>query len=237
MDLKQRQVGASRLGGKSKASEKIVLAAGSVSALYLLPGSAVAGLVTVTNQPVSLTFGVPDKTVTWDVDSAHGGDFNLSRQRFTYTTFYTGFLTTVNRIRLGNATNGRGVVGGSNFGIMPLQASFNVGPTLANAAWNNSSHTLLRTGGTAPVIGFPTDQSLIGFRFMSGADTLYGWATIDINFASKTVTIENWTYNTTPNAQVHVGETVPEPSSLALLALGAGGLAAWRKRKESRAGA
>ena len=45
-------------------------------------------------------------------------------------------------------------------------------------------------------------------------------------------------YNTTPGAAISVGQVpqaVPEPSSMALLGLGAAGVAAWRARRKAKA--
>lgn len=84
------------------------------------------------------------------------------------------------------------------------------------------------------------DSSFIYFTFFSETDAqnVFGWASItaDINNDLTTkVTINEWAYETSGGA-IHVPDTVttPEPttSGLALLGLGAAGVAAWRRRKQ-----
>ncbi len=59
-------------------TQKISLAAGSLSALYLLPTGAQASIVYVNSSPVSLAFNSPiGTTVNWDVDGLNGPDFQL----------------------------------------------------------------------------------------------------------------------------------------------------------------
>jgi hypothetical protein len=77
----------------------------------------------------------------------------------------------------------------------------------------------------------------IAFSFLSGADTLFGWAEVNLSGSPDwTFTINEWTYGD-EGEDVHVGTRaqVSEPAStlpaLALLGLGAVGVRQWRKRK------
>ena len=75
---------------------------------------------------------------------------------------------------------------------------------------------------------FPTDGSVryAGVKFFVGADTYYGWVGMTLqNPASNTSTgtITDFAYESTPGLGIAAGAT-PEPSGLALLALGAAGL-------------
>ena len=100
-------------------TQKISLAAGSLSALYLLPAQ--AGII-YSNTPVSLAFNVAAGTsVNWDVDGANGADFGF------WKTGNAGTGT----IYFSSQANGQGVVGVGSDNVQPLAESFNVGPTLA----------------------------------------------------------------------------------------------------------
>jgi len=83
----------------------------------------------------------------------------------------------------------------------------------------------------------------IGFRFLNESDGLlhYGWASVIVGAAFNTAgrnVGEIW-YESDANTGILVGDTgaaaaTPEPSSVALLAMGAAGLlAARRRRKQS----
>ena len=249
-------------------TQKISLAAGSLSALYLLPTVAQASII-YGNTPVSLAFNVADGTsVNWDVDGADGADFRLWKAG----NFNTGAIFLASRIQTGTGTstyngniytypkfgpmNGRGLVGPTFFtdNIQALRKSFVVGPTLANNyVWGKGStsgysdrNAMQKTTYGAYAIGydfnygFNPGDNYFGFRFLSGADLLYGWATINFDLTGGIVTIKEWAYNDTADTPIHIADTtnaIPEPSTpaLTLLGLGAAGLRAWRARKRARA--
>ena len=58
---------------------------------------------------------------------------------------------------------------------------------------------------------------------------LYGWARVDFDSTSGQISILEYAYEDTPDTAITVGQ-IPEVSSLGLLALGAGGLTARRRR-------
>ena len=93
-------------------------------------------------------------------------------------------------------------------------------------------------GFTANVPGF------FGFKFNDGvnlSDFYYGWGslTIDLLSPGQGFKITEAYYQSTPNTAIQVGDVpqaVPEPSSMALLAAGAAGVAAWRARRKQPSG-
>jgi len=79
-----------------------------------------------------------------------------------------------------------------------------------------------------------------GFLFEDGAgDTFYGWGSLVIESPNPGgYYITEAYYNTVPGTGINVGavpQIVPEPSSMALLGLGAAGVAAWRARRKVKA--
>ncbi|HYG25100.1 MAG TPA: PEP-CTERM sorting domain-containing protein [Verrucomicrobiae bacterium] len=92
--------------------------------------------------------------------------------------------------------------------------------------------------GNKPAAGTPDQgpwtagqRAYLGLRFNNGGTTNYGWADITLN-SYQSVTLHGFAYETSGGA-ITAG-AVPEPSQFALLALGAAGVAALRRRASSR---
>jgi hypothetical protein len=102
--------------------------------------------------------------------------------------------------------------GASVFGILASQTvSYSGSPGFAGGQWANDG-----------------DRGFMAFRFEpdGGGTPMFGWADIERVDGSNGV-LHGWAYEST-GAPITAGQ-VPEPSGLALLALGAAGLAALRR--------
>jgi hypothetical protein len=82
-------------------------------------------------------------------------------------------------------------------------------------------------------------DQFLGLRLVVGPNTYYGWAELASTFNGSnvySVTLEGYAYDDS-GAPIAAGYTgiIPEPGTagLVLLALGSGGLLAWRKRKQA----
>lgn len=72
----------------------------------------------------------------------------------------------------------------------------------------------------------------LGLRFDIAGATHYGWARLTVN-ADTTATLHDWAYESRAGRGIATGQTtVPEPGTLALLALGAAGVGAMRTRRK-----
>ncbi len=104
------------------------------------------------------------------------------------------------------------------------------------AANSNGSYAELNRyffGGVVPAWSNATGY--IGVSFKKNTGTHYGWIKVQTNSNASTITVLAAAYNATPGASIAAGEVaaIPEPANAAaLLALGAAGLAAYRRNRK-----
>jgi len=149
----------------------------------------------------------------FDVDGNGSLDFNLA----------------VSPTRVGIGIFGNQVLNPSSHAYL---IPWTVGSTMGGSG---SAPTYKRFLATSGFNMFPSTSAL-GFSFTSDSSgspqTHYGYLDVQVNGTSGnfTATVSDLYWNMTPNAGLVVN-AVPEPSSLALLAAGIGGLAIWRMRR------
>ena len=128
---------------------------------------------------------------------------------------------------------------GDEWNVGRLGADYEVGDTLADGrVW--SDHAVTSTGGTGGWYFYFAGEwpfgggGYVGLYCDAVDGRHYGWANINSGGYSST-TLYEFAFSTTPGQAVAAGGgeviTVPEPLTLSLLAVGAAGLAARRRKR------
>jgi hypothetical protein len=197
--------------------------------------SAGAAIVAANNLPISPPLG--QGSTDWDVDGNGANDFRLWHATSTSWPYDSAGLDELNPARF-VAPAAR-----VDDGFAKLNAGIMVGPTLATgfkffaAAQGAISMTVSGLiAGDATANGWAmNDTGYFGFKFTNVAGTHYGWGQVNIdgNPRGSGYTFLQAYYNDTPDTPIAVGATaIPEPSHVTMLALGAAGLAVWRRRRK-----
>lgn len=224
---------------------------GFAGALALAAASSAYGNIVVVSTPAD--FNVAAGTVSvgpvlWDVNGDGTNDFQFT-YRYNNTATGSGVIwqAQMNPFTGSGATNGiLGYQGafvryaeafsvGTSFGLTPPAntpaVSFSTGATVILGSRYLSADVPSYYGGFATGPTAPGTQAFVGFRFLAGGQTLYGWARLSIGPGS--IDFISAAYENTPGTSIAAG-AIPEPSTLAFLALGAvGALGAISRRRRA----
>ena len=133
-----------------------------------------------------------------------------------------------------------------------LSGGFLIADTLAANSWGTGEYegtpvakiqTWDATTGQAFEGNFAgATEKYVGFRLhlSSNEDLVYGWVKLSIlgdldDYPSNgDIILHEWAYESTPNTPIAAGSAaVPEPTSLAIFAMGGVGVAAWKRRRKA----
>jgi hypothetical protein len=219
----------------SKRLQRFMLAAPAAAAAVGGATVAEAGVV---------HFDVPtDKTISGNTGSftigninlASGGSYNSSA---TGVNFTIGYATTEKpRVSSGYPASVQFATNGTVYGMGA--SLFNLSATIDGAAatWGTTAYfdSNWATNGSwqngAPTSGY------VGLRLINGGNYNYGWAAITYNDVANVLTLTEFAFESQVNIAVAAG-AIPEPANAALLlAAGAAGVIAFRRRKREEAAA
>ncbi len=193
--------------------------------------SAQGGIIYV-NDSFTVTAPVSGQTThLWDIDGNGTNDFQIIGQNS-----YGAFNVHIARI-IGPPPNHFVVAAntGSHYThtMKPLPLGFTIKATgmASGAKFQLGSQLINFTNQGVANAPLHMGEQFVGFEFLISGTTHYGWA--DITIGTKTVTFDRWSYQSLANTGIVV---VPEPADsaagLGLLALGAAGVAAYKRRKQ-----
>lgn len=197
-------------------------------AVYALVGGAALGL------PVPSEAGPISYSGLQNITVNAPGNYGLDLNADSVVDFIFAALentdTGYHAVRVYSGTN-NAVANASKLKAQQL----NFGDPIPNGlTWSNDGLKLAKRGGFGDKGNWSPDGTpgFLGVRFDISGQTHYGWVRVGVTFQSTSFRIVDWAYNTTSGEAIRAGEPIPEPSTLSLMALGAAGLLALRRRKQ-----
>lgn len=181
------------------------------------------------------------------IASFSGGSSNLSSPIYVFTyQAKSAYVTGPNGASIATFAGSAKLLPGASSFINAALFSFSAN-TSATLAFNYSynSHYGTATAFTAIYAGssdggaFLDTRGFLGVQFQIGGNTHFGWVDLEVDAILGATRIYGWAYESFADTQIKVGATstaVPEPGTLATLALGAAGVLAWRRRGEKGEG-
>lgn len=201
--------------------KKDVLLKYSAAAGAFLAAGAVNGQIQYVDVNPDVVLDNTTAQYDMDLDSDLTNDFGFAVSTFSFT--YSSFLITGSYagVAIGSGNSVAGTMsstssGGSQFNVSPIALS---NPINASNTWGNGgSYGGEILAGNAAIPAFPGYSSsfgnfsgndiYLGVKFMSGANTHYGWIRMDVLTDGSQITIKDYAYNSTPDATINAGQMV-----------------------------
>jgi hypothetical protein len=219
--------------GTKQLDKKLLLYSAAVGAACVASGSAEAAIQYFSTPGGWTGTGTNEALLSFDL----AGDVVIDPTSAPSNSFEMANFTSHGATRVGNFMVVGGIsasVAGQNFKAFPGAASniMNSDVPVQSAALLGAN-SVWATGSSQFGAWAPGTRAYLGLKFDDSGTPLYGWADVQMN-AYDSITLFGYAYQD-DGAPIHVPDigTIPEPSTLALLALGAAGVAALRRRRQA----
>jgi hypothetical protein len=215
--------------------KKLVAYSAAVGAALAAAGSAQATIVDFST-PGGWT-GTGDNQYLLTFDLAGNVMMNPSapgvNDQFAIKNAQNVGTTHIDAMAIGGHQPGAAIEGAAEKAL-PVPASNQMSASAAVASYLLMGLNMVTVSGSRPYGDWtPGTRGYLGLRFDDAGTPLYGWADVQMNDYNS-VTMFEYAYQDNGDP-IHIPDngTIPEPTTLALLAMGVAGLAALRRRQRA----